>query len=68
MAQTSIRFDDRTESLLAELKEHYGASSKAEVMRKAVALLDAVRRARQDGEELAIVDGEQKVRKILILL
>ena len=67
MPQTSIRLDDRTENLLGELKDHYGASSKAEVMRKALALLDTVRRAQEDGDELALVNGDNRVTKFVVL-
>ena len=49
-----------------DLKEFYGASSKAEVMRKALALLDIAKDASQDGSELAIVDDDKTVHKVLI--
>ena len=55
---TSIKFDDKTADLLEELKEHYGASSKAEVIRKSVALLSLA--ASADG------DGKKKKARLLI--
>jgi hypothetical protein len=40
MALRTFNFDSKTEQTIEHLKKHYGASSKAEVLRKAVALLD----------------------------
>ena len=39
MAVTTFNIDEKMGQTLEELKEHFGASSKAEVLRKAVALL-----------------------------
>ena len=39
MAVTTFNIDEKMGQSLEDLKEHFGASSKAEVLRKAVALL-----------------------------
>ena len=53
MATTSFKFDDRTTEILEELKDHYGATSKAEVLRKAIGLLDIA----ADAEKTTEVPG-----------
>lgn len=66
MAQTTFNFDERTEQLIEELKEEFGATSKAEVVRKALALLEFARMARQRGEDIAAVDKNREVKSILV--
>jgi hypothetical protein len=56
MAMTSFNVDDKMDRTLEELKKHYGASSKAEVLRKAVALLNVAKEAEQ-------ADGSIVIRK-----
>lgn len=47
------------EETLEKLKEHYGATSKAEVLRKAIALLNVAKEAEQsDGSLMIRKDGE----------
>lgn len=64
--QTSFKFDRSTLDLLESLQKEFRASSKAEVMRKAIALLALVREARQDGSEFAVVKGDD-VQRVKIL-
>jgi hypothetical protein len=61
---SSFTIDSKLDSTLEDLKKHYGATSKAEVLRKAVALLNIVSRheeadgsvtLRQDGTDTKIV-------------
>lgn len=44
MAVTSFNVDQKTDQTLERLRCHYQVSSKAEVLRKAIALLNVVRR------------------------
>jgi Ribbon-helix-helix protein, copG family len=44
---TSFNIDPKMDKTLEELKQHLGASSKAEVIRKAVALLNVAKDAEQ---------------------
>ena len=58
MPLTSFNIDDRTDRTLEDLKSHFGASSKAEVVRKAIALLNVVKDAEQpDGSVIIRKDG-----------
>lgn len=66
MSQTTFNFDQRTDELIRQLKHHFGARTKAEVIRKALAVLQlAMEAAEQDGE-IAIVDKDKNVKCILI--
>lgn len=67
MSQTSLNFDDRTVRLLGELKEHYGAHSKTEVLRRALVLLNEIRRAQEEGGEIVLLDRDKNPRRLLIL-
>ena len=56
MAVTTFNIDEKMRQTLEELKEHFGASSKAEVLRKAVALLKIA-------TESEAADGSITIRK-----
>ena len=56
MPLTSFNIDKRTDRTLEELKSHFGASSKAEIVRKAIAFLNVAK----DAEE---PDGSVVIRK-----
>jgi hypothetical protein len=56
MAVTTFNIDEKMGQSLDELKEHFGASSKAEVLRKAVALLKIA-------AESEAADGSITIRK-----
>jgi hypothetical protein len=56
MPVTTFNIDDRMGQALEELKDHFGASSKAEVLRKAVALLKIASESEAD-------DGSITIRK-----
>lgn len=63
---TSFEFDAKTSALLETLKEQSHSSSKAEVLRKSLGLLDAVMRAkRESGGPIFIKIGDQE-REIII--
>lgn len=57
MGTTTFKFDRKTERTIARLKAWCGASSKAEVVRLALALLDLAREAREANNRIAIVQG-----------
>ena len=56
---TTFKFDEKTSDLIEELKKHYGATSKAEVIRKSLGLLELARKA-EDEEAQLIVRGKEK--------
>jgi hypothetical protein len=61
MAMTTFNVDERMEQSLEELKKHLGASSKAEVIRKAIALLKVVTESENpDGSITIQKDGKEQ--------
>ena len=64
--QVTFKTDTRTIEMIEELKKHFRASSRAEVLRKALALLELAREAEQEDRELAVVDSEDTIRRILL--
>lgn len=42
MANLTLNLDKKAEKIIQELRSHYGATSKAEIIRKAIALLQVV--------------------------
>ncbi|MBB5608968.1 MULTISPECIES: hypothetical protein [unclassified Janthinobacterium] len=50
---------------MEDLKVHYGAASKAEVLRKAIALLNVVSRNENEDGSVTIRHNEQDVKVIL---
>ena len=62
---TSIRFDEKTTDLLEQLKTHYGASSKAEILRKSIALLSIASEADDENAKL-IVKGKDFEKEIIV--
>ena len=66
MPVTSFNMDERTERTLEELKLHFGASSKAEVIRKAVAFLKVAKDSEHpDGSVVIKKAGQEEVRIIV---
>lgn len=65
MALTSFNVDTRMDATLEQLKEHYSASSKAEVIRKAVALLKVAMENEQDDGSLVIRKNNEDI-KVLV--
>jgi hypothetical protein len=54
MAVTTFNVDPKTDQTLEELKRHYHASSKAEILRKAIALLNVASRSEQSDGSIII--------------
>ena len=64
--QVTFKTDTRTIEMIEALKEHFKASSRAEVLRKALALLELAREAEEKDREMAVVDSEDRIRRILL--
>ncbi len=63
---TSFNIDATMDRTLEELKKHYGATSKAEVMRKAVALLKvASQHENNDGSLTLRQDGQGDIKVVV---
>lgn len=59
MIAASFNIDAKTDKALENLKQHYGASSKAAILRKAIALLNVAKRCEQaDGSLILRHDGQ----------
>lgn len=65
MATTSFSINTKLDETLEELKGHYGASSKAEVLRKAIALLNVVSRTEDTDGSATIRHGDKDIKVIL---
>jgi hypothetical protein len=65
--QTTFKFNKQTLAVINQLKKDFGATSKAEVIRKALALLEMAQNARQNGDSLAIVGKDGKPRNLVVL-
>lgn len=65
MAVTSFNIDDKLNETLERLKEHYHAGSKAEVLRKAIALLNIAARNEEPDGSLVIRRGDQEIKVLM---
>ena len=64
--QITLNIDPKTEALLEALREHFNASTRAEVIRKAIVLLELAREAQEKQSELAFVDQKGVTRRIIL--
>lgn len=60
MVLTTFKFDAKTAEAIKHLKEHYGATSIAEVFRKALALLDLSAEIEEQHGQLIAKRGDQE--------
>ena len=65
MAVTTFDIDEKTGQKLEELKIHFGASSKAEVLRKAIALLNLATRY-EDSDGSITIRKDQVDQKVIL--
>ena len=65
MAVTTFNIDEKMDKTLEDLKQHYGASSKAEVLRKAVAFLNIAKNAEQPDGSVVIKKDDEDVRVLV---
>ena len=63
--QTTFKFNRQTLDVIEQLKKEFGATSKAEVIRKALALLELARQAKQKGGSVGIINEDGTHHKIL---
>lgn len=67
MPQITLKIDPKTEAILEALRAHFNASTRAEVIRKAIALLELAMEAEQKNRELAILDDEDGSQRRILL-
>jgi hypothetical protein len=66
---TSFDIDEKFDQTLGQLKQHLGAASKAEVLRKAVALLYVATKHQNDDGSVTIVQRtHQNTNEIKVIL
>ena len=63
---TSLAMDKKTLETLKRLKKELGASTTAEVFRRALALLELSQKAEKNGGKVVVDDGDGETHKILI--
>lgn len=67
MKATSFKFDEKTTQLIDELKEHSHASSRTEVLRKALYLLKLATEAQQEHKKLIIRGNDNEPEKEIVM-
>lgn len=63
---TTFKFDEKLTATLEELKDGTNATSKAEVVRRAIALMKVVQDAQKRGAEVVIRDDHGKDKVIVL--
>jgi hypothetical protein len=64
----TFAIDENTAEVLDILKSKLGKTSRAEVVRKAIALLDVATTAKDEGNDIAIVDKEGGIVTKIVLV
>ena len=64
----TFTIDDSTERVLDNLKSRLGKTSRAEVLRKAIALLEVATSAKDDGNDIAIIDKNGNIVTRIVLV
>lgn len=63
---STFKFDPKLTAIIEELKESSSASSKAEIVRRAITLLKVVQDAKERGEELVLVRDDNTQTRIIL--
>jgi len=66
MKASTFKFDEKTTDLLDKLKKTTDASSRSEVIRKALRLLNVAYEANNDDKQIVIKDSDGKEQQILL--
>jgi Arc/MetJ-type ribon-helix-helix transcriptional regulator len=64
--QVSFKLPEATLELIDQLKRSFNCSSRAEVLRKSLALLELARKARDEGGSLGVFYPDGKATNILV--
>jgi hypothetical protein len=64
----TFTIDEATEEVLDTLKVNLGKTSRAEILRKAIALLEVATQAKDDGNDVAIVDKQGNIVTRILLV
>jgi hypothetical protein len=68
MSRFTIEFNDEADAGLENIRKQLGVTTKADVIRKAVNLLNYVVEERKDGGKLVIENEAKKVRKEIVTI
>lgn len=63
---TTFKFDPKLTATIEELKEATSATSKAEIIRRAIALLKVVQDAKDRGEDLVLVAEDNTQTRVIL--
>ena len=63
---STFKFDPKLTALIEELKDSSSATSKAEIVRRAIALYKVVQEAKERGEDLVLVGGDKSQTRIIL--
>ncbi len=66
MPVTTFNIDEKMDRTLEDLKEHFGATSKAEVVRRAIALLNVAKNAEQPDGSIVIKQQDDKEVRVVM--
>lgn len=66
MSTTTFKFDEKMEQTLNELQEYLHASSRAEVMRRAITLLKVVKDSDENNDGAVILREGDKEKQIIL--
>ena len=64
----TFAIDENTEQVVDSLKTKLGKTSRAEILRKAIALLEVATSAKEENNDIAIVDKEGKILHRIMLV
>ena len=63
---STFKFDPKLTETIEELKKNSGATSKAEIIRRAITLLKVVQDAKERGEDIVLVGADNAQTKIIL--
>lgn len=66
MAMTSFDFDPKLTKAIDQLKKDIGATSRSEVLRRAIALLQVANKASKEGSDLIIKKKDHTEKHIIL--
>lgn len=64
---STFKFDPKLTETIEELKKATSATSKSEIVRRAITLLKVVQEAKERGEDLVLVNREDETQTRIVL-
>lgn len=66
MPVTTFEVNPQMQKTLEKLRKHFGASSQAEILRRAIAFLEVARETEAKGGEVVVRDKDKHEAKVLL--